>query len=168
MAASMAGKISSPLLRPVTRFPSTTGGPRSVPMSRRNCGSPTAAAGSSGRSMRGAPPARRFRTTSVTRTVARTVTRTRTSFLKRLSLLRAAVGDSLLGALLRAQGDRSPRGLYTAPEAVGPHLRELRSQEEDLRGVVDPQQQHQHRPGGAVAGGDAAPSQVEAEQLLPD
>src|SRR4051794_10164037 len=39
IAASIAGKISSPLRSTWNRLPPTSGGPSSTPMERRNCGS---------------------------------------------------------------------------------------------------------------------------------
>src|SRR5690606_36494854 len=51
--------------------------------------------------------------------------------------------------------------------APRPHLRELRAQEEDLGGDVDPHQDDHERTGGPVDGADRALTQVESDQGAP-
>src|SRR5438552_13764970 len=56
-----------------------------------------------------------------------------------------------------------------APRAVATrvHLGELGADEQDLRRVVDPQQQHYERRGGPVDRGATRPSEIEGDEGLP-
>jgi hypothetical protein len=55
---------------------------------------------------------------------------------------------------------------HAAPLGLSEGLGELGSEEQDQRGVVDPQQDGDERRGSPVAGGDAASADIVADQEL--
>ena len=83
--------------------------------------------------------------------------------LHRLRALLAARCDAVVPGC--AWGTSSP---LRDPADVRVDPGELGAEQEDLRRVVDPHQQHDQRAGGAVARGDAALADVQADQRLAD
>src|SRR5690606_10296953 len=91
----------------------------------------------------------------------------RSVYLRRYRLLARLVARRA-GALLSVDDLGALARLHAATIAGGVDLGELGPKEEDLRRVVDPDQQHHQRAGRAVGGAKALPPQIEAQQLLTD
>src|SRR5947207_4592923 len=60
------------------------------------------------------------------------------------------------------------RYISVRTESVRVHPRELCAEQEYLRGVIDPYEEHRQRAGGAEAGSDAAFAEIEANEELAD
>ena len=72
-------------------------------------------------------------------------------------------------ATIRLTGN--PRGLLQfaeRPHLIAVGLRELRAEQEDLSGVVDPHENHNERTCSAIGGRHVAASNVKANQMLAD
>ena len=76
------------------------------------------------------------------------------------------MGDALLPAIALAERDGAARRDDALAVAIGVHLGELGSEEDDLGGVIHPQQDHHQRAGGAKLLGGAAIAQVQADGIL--